>query len=380
MAKKKASLISASDSNMNYIIVIAVILCMIAFCVAITIHRFKETAAIESSNYDITYKFNGYYIKLTNAAYNSESQDFSFDIFYKQRTVTANTEPQIYSISSSENLEQFKQYVASELENNDYGKHIVVKDVPGSVQYVRIYLESTTPEHKLPDKKDDFGNVIEGELVKATTVYSCIIINLSDANKKQIAPDGVVTTTPFEPETTDFEATSFFESTITPSEKNPEPTNPTKSTTTTTAPTVTTTTEPTTTTTEKKTITSKKATTTAKQTTTTTTEKKTTTTAKKTTMTTTTTVFDVFPTGLKITCPQASNGIVTLSVGSTAQLTAVFTPSNTTNQHVAWTSNRTDRVTVNSNGKVTAVGTGSAIIQCTNDDGTFSAAIMVTVR
>jgi hypothetical protein len=67
-------------------------------------------------------------------------------------------------------------------------------------------------------------------------------------------------------------------------------------------------------------------------------------------------------------------------VSPTLQLTTVFTPTNATNQNVAWTSSNTAVATVNANGLVTRVNTGTATITATCADNTnVTAQCTVTV-
>ena len=67
-----------------------------------------------------------------------------------------------------------------------------------------------------------------------------------------------------------------------------------------------------------------------------------------------------------ITLNQTSCEIYT---GNTVQLTATVSPSNATNKSVTWSSSKTSVATVNSNGLVTGVAPGSAVITCTAQDG-----------
>ncbi len=71
---------------------------------------------------------------------------------------------------------------------------------------------------------------------------------------------------------------------------------------------------------------------------------------------------------------------VTLSKGYTKTLTATVTPSNATNKAVTWKSTNTKVATVDKNGKVTAVGKGTAYIICTTKDGKFTDECKVTVE
>ena len=70
---------------------------------------------------------------------------------------------------------------------------------------------------------------------------------------------------------------------------------------------------------------------------------------------------------------------IVLSIGDNAILKPVYEPVNSTDTF-SWKSNREDRVTVDKTGKVTAVGTGSAIITCTDNETGLTASCMVTVK
>lgn len=58
-----------------------------------------------------------------------------------------------------------------------------------------------------------------------------------------------------------------------------------------------------------------------------------------------------------------------ISAGGKETLTATILPANATNNSVTWTSSNTDVATVNENGEVTAVASGTAIITATANDG-----------
>lgn len=65
-------------------------------------------------------------------------------------------------------------------------------------------------------------------------------------------------------------------------------------------------------------------------------------------------------------------------IGQSAQLIATVTPANATNKNVTWSSSNTDVATVE-NGVITAVGSGTAIITVTTEDGSKTATCTVTV-
>ena len=70
---------------------------------------------------------------------------------------------------------------------------------------------------------------------------------------------------------------------------------------------------------------------------------------------------------------------VYLKTGDTVQLTAAVEPANAANQGLTWTSSSPSVATVDSTGKVTAVGEGTATITVTTADGGYTATCVVTV-
>jgi len=70
---------------------------------------------------------------------------------------------------------------------------------------------------------------------------------------------------------------------------------------------------------------------------------------------------------------------LTMTVGSTATLTATVTPSNASNKTVTWSSNEMGVATV-SNGVVTAHAADTVTITVTTEDGGFTASCLVTIN
>ncbi len=71
---------------------------------------------------------------------------------------------------------------------------------------------------------------------------------------------------------------------------------------------------------------------------------------------------------------------LTLLVDDTETLTATVTPADAANVAVSWSSDRESVATVNSSGKVTAIGEGRAVVTATTEDGGFEAACLVLVE
>jgi len=70
---------------------------------------------------------------------------------------------------------------------------------------------------------------------------------------------------------------------------------------------------------------------------------------------------------------------ISLSEGGTATLTATVTPGNAKNKTVTWSTSDEAKATVSTNGVVTAVATGSAVITVTTADGNFTDTCTVSV-
>ncbi len=80
-------------------------------------------------------------------------------------------------------------------------------------------------------------------------------------------------------------------------------------------------------------------------------------------------------TGVSVTPPTKN-----LTEGDSAQFTAAISPSDATNTNVSWTTSNSAIVTVDTNGKVTALTAGSATIIVTTEDGDFMAESIITVN
>lgn len=78
-----------------------------------------------------------------------------------------------------------------------------------------------------------------------------------------------------------------------------------------------------------------------------------------------------------VTSISLNKNSATLGVGNSTQLTATVQPSNATNKSVNWSSGNGNVASVDSNGKVTAKGEGTATITCISTDGTNKKATCV---
>jgi len=82
---------------------------------------------------------------------------------------------------------------------------------------------------------------------------------------------------------------------------------------------------------------------------------------------------------IKVTSVSLNKTSDDLTVGDVDNLTSVITPNNAVNKNVTWTSSAMSIATVDTTGKVTAVGVGTATITVTTEDGSKIASCVVTV-
>ena len=89
----------------------------------------------------------------------------------------------------------------------------------------------------------------------------------------------------------------------------------------------------------------------------------------------------VGPNVVKVTSIALNDKSAILKTGDTYQLTATVFPNNATDKTVSWKSSSTSVARVSSNGLVTAIAEGTAIITCTANDGSgVSASCNITVN
>ncbi|MBR4505115.1 MAG: Ig-like domain-containing protein [Candidatus Methanomethylophilaceae archaeon] len=84
-------------------------------------------------------------------------------------------------------------------------------------------------------------------------------------------------------------------------------------------------------------------------------------------------------TTVSVTGVELDKSTMAITKGSSSSLTATVLPSNATNKNVTWKSSNTSVATV-SNGTVTGVSEGTAVITVTTDDGAKTATCNVTVN
>ena len=84
-------------------------------------------------------------------------------------------------------------------------------------------------------------------------------------------------------------------------------------------------------------------------------------------------------TPVSVTAVTLDKTSMTLTIGGTERLTATVLPSNATNKNVTWSSTDTSVAVVDSNGNVSAIKVGNAVITATTEDGGKTATCILTV-
>ena len=84
-------------------------------------------------------------------------------------------------------------------------------------------------------------------------------------------------------------------------------------------------------------------------------------------------------TAIAVTGIDTTPSTMELEEGETFDIVATIAPDNAANQAVTWNSSDTQVAVVDSNGRVTAVSSGNAVIRAITEDGDFESSTIVTV-
>lgn len=82
---------------------------------------------------------------------------------------------------------------------------------------------------------------------------------------------------------------------------------------------------------------------------------------------------------VEVTGVRLNSSSLSMEKGQSQVLSATITPSNSSNQNVTWTSNNENVIVVNQNGKVTAIGEGTAVVTVRTEDGGYTASCNIRV-
>lgn len=333
----------------------------------------------KSNGYNKTMSLNGYNIKVTDAAYYDNVCEFVIKCRLSGSDTGA-TYPEVTAVNFDDDLTDHK--FTSGNKYDDYSRKITVKNPPSNFKIMRVVIKTSMPDTKYDDAYDEFGEKIPAHTEKGKTITLRVTID-----RKDMQTHAVKIVPGYSEESSNANTTSslynFETSKITSQQA------------------VAVTTQATATTTHD--LSEKAAE--ASQTSRTTTEKRQPATAEMNTKPaetrdynepayappqttaathnepaqaeTTTTQARVY--SIKLTTEFEYND-VQIKIGEHTQLRAEVKPDNAVNKNVKWESNRLDIATVDSNGRVTAVAKGKAIISAVTEDKGLQASCMVTVK
>lgn len=348
----------------------------------------------KSNGYNKTMSLNGYNIKVTDAAYYDNVCEFVIKCRLSGSDTGA-TYPEVTAVNFDDDLTDHK--FTSGNKYDDYSRKITVKNPPSNFKIMRVVIKTSMPDTKYDDAYDEFGEKIPAHTEKGKTITLRVTID-----RKDMQTHAVKIVPGYSEESSNANTTSslynFETSKITSQQA------------------VAVTTQATATTTHD--LSEKAAE--ASQTSRTTTEKRQPATAEMNTkpaetkdynepayappQTTgathnepayappqTTAATHNEPAHAETTTTQArvysiklatefEYNDVQIKVGEHTQLRAEVKPDNAVNKNVKWESNRPDIATVDSNGRVTAVAKGKAIISAVTEDKGLQASCMVTVK
>lgn len=348
----------------------------------------------KSNGYNKTMSLNGYNIKVTDAAYYDNVCEFVIKCRLSGSDTGA-TYPEVTAVNFDDDLTDHKFTAGNKYD--DYSRKITVKNPPSNFKIMRVVIKTSMPDTKYDDAYDEFGEKIPAHTEKGKTITLRVTID-----RKDMQTHAVKIVPGYSEESSNANTTSGLYNSETSKITSQQAVAVTTQA---TAPTT-------------HDLSEKAAE--ASQTSRTTTEKRQPATAEMNTkpaetrdynepayappQTTdathnepayappqTTAATHNEPAQAETTTTQArvysiklatefEYNDVQIKVGEHTQLRAEVKPDNAVNKNVKWESNRPEIATVDSNGRVTAVAKGKAIISAVTEDKDLQASCMVTVE
>lgn len=348
----------------------------------------------KSNGYNKTMSLNGYNIKVTDAAYYDNVCEFVIKCRLSGSDTGA-TYPEVTAVNFDDDLTDHKFTAGNKYD--DYSRKITVKNPPSNFKIMRVVIKTSMPDTKYDDAYDEFGEKIPAHTEKGKTITLRVTID-----RKDMQTHAVKIVPGYSEESSNANTKSGLYNSETSKITSQQAVAVTTQA---TAPTT-------------HDLSEKAAE--ASQTSRTTTEKRQPATAEMNTkpaetrdynepayappQTTdathnepayappqTTAATHNEPAQAETTTTQArvysiklatefEYNDVQIKVGEHTQLRAEVKPDNAVNKNVKWESNRPEIATVDSNGRVTAVAKGKAIISAVTEDKGLQASCMVTVE
>ena len=298
----------------------------------------------KSNGYNKTMSLNGYNIKVTDAAYYDNVCEFVIKCRLSGSDTGA-TYPEVTAVNFDDDLTDHKFTAGNKYD--DYSRKITVKNPPSNFKIMRVVIKTSMPDTKYDDAYDEFGEKIPAHTEKGKTITFRVTID-----RKDMQTHAVKIVPGYSEESSNANTTSSLYNSETSKITSQQA--------------VAVTTQATAPTTHDL---SEKAYAPPQTTAATHNEP-----AQAETTTTQARVYFI-----KLATEFEYND-VQIKVGEHTQLRAEVKPDNAVNKNVKWESNRPDIATVDSNGRVTAVAKGKAIISAVTEDKGLQASCMVTVE
>ncbi|WP_124098204.1 Ig-like domain-containing protein [Ruminococcus sp. Marseille-P6503] len=390
-------------SNKKYSLIYTVFLIIVLslFTLLITSRSwYGANTATLSEDYNTVRSIGGYYIKISNAIYLTDTHQLRFTYSVKEISSGSSQgdEPEVLSVW----LDTAQNELPFSVGDGKISKNVICNNADDTFKKVIIKIVFREPDKIIEDRYDEFGDVIPGSVEKGEEKIERITIDIkdilfmtSDEAATMTTTKAVMTTMPAASETSTLNTVLTEDSKTTQQSSLTEASSTDKNTSSKTK-------------TEKSTNKSVSSevfsgsvtadlssdnsiqqTSPPKQTQEyippetqsikpETTAQKTTTANKTTLPSTTVGKQPVQVNGIRLETGFEANSVI-LKINQSAVITAVISPSNADDKTVSWSSNRPDIASVDNTGKITGHSSGKAIITAKTSDGGLSASCMVTV-
>lgn len=384
-------------SNVIYIAFIAFCIPVLALTAIFSGHKSRENYTLD---YNRVFEIGGYKVKINDCVYISDENKIYFT--FKASPVgenPSNSKPEISSVTyGTENKKSVPLQFTSE-QKNDTEQIFCCTDFSEELWYIQINFYSKDADYTESDTVDEFGDVVKGEFHEGKEYNFYVVIDKQDMqtmtekefkNRRDTDTSAAITD-----DSSDVETTSFTRYTV------PTVTTTVSTTSQTTAASVTAATESASDSSQESSPAEKKTAAvnvspqqsqggneynypsdngySEEQPQINTTHQPAAPADTTTSFSKTTTVT----TRIRVISIKLSTGFddnhVLLSEGESHRIQAVIFPENAEDKQVRWNSNRTDIATVDSDGNITAIAKGKAIITAASNDGGLTASCMVTV-
>jgi len=131
----------------------------------------------KSNGYNKTMSLNGYNIKVTDAAYYDNVCEFVIKCRISGSDTGA-TYPEVTAVNFDDDLTDHKFTAGNKYD--DYSRKITVKNPPSNFKIMRVVIKTSMPDTKYDDAYDEFGEKIPAHTEKGKTITLRVTIDRKD--------------------------------------------------------------------------------------------------------------------------------------------------------------------------------------------------------